>query len=716
VALDPNIDPMLAAQLYGAPDPSLAPVDPWSWVPPHWNEAPVEQLPPQTPVTVAPPDEFPPLPDAGLAAPVPPPVEPGPPEQLAPPLPVATLGNAIGPPPVAELPTQLGPPPTALLGAPPPITELPSVRDARAQEVLNQRALHDRAGFAEDVVRDREDRNAYIARRRKEMADDDISAARQNAEDLRAASAATQQKMDVVMADAQRIAATRIDPTGGLTGGRRIAGVISAIIGGLVQGRTGSARNAGLDALVDTINRGIDAQKADLANQREGVNLRRSVLAQEFARHGDMYRAVETVRLAALQHADDLLATEQQKYNSQGRTGLLIAGERAEAAGEQAASIEALRLRTNEEARKEREQLRKEVDTAANIANQRATIGLGYARINEDREQRKEARAARAEDKALERADKEAERRRQFAIGGIPKVRVGADGKPVMGPDGKPAIDYDVLRNNDGSVWEAESSEATRELRTKKTTSTEVVAIIDEIRAIRGRVGGESKLLNSKDAQRLGVLKARAQLLTKQGTQGMSSDKDMDTIEDAAGTTDAASWRDQEGKLEEARARSISALNQALRDAKYSGPAIDFPESRPTESTLDEIKFEGLLTKPDESLDQARQRIDEARAGGFDVGYNPDASIKQQVGIARLGQEATGPADDQGAALARTRLQKIAAEAPTSALRQLARATLESALRSGLGSAEETTTASGARGPQGEQSSATAVPDELRAR
>ncbi|HKP06410.1 MAG TPA: hypothetical protein VJU58_04080, partial [Microbacterium sp.] len=35
---DPQVDPALAAQLYGTPQPSLADAAPWSWVPSSWNE------------------------------------------------------------------------------------------------------------------------------------------------------------------------------------------------------------------------------------------------------------------------------------------------------------------------------------------------------------------------------------------------------------------------------------------------------------------------------------------------------------------------------------------------------------------------------------------------------------------------------------------------------------------------------------------------------
>lgn len=727
---DPNLDP-LAAQLYGMPAPDLVqPAEPWSWIPSHWNEPAQPQSPPIAPDPVA---ALPPPVDAELAGnpalPAPEPAVPQPrvaelPDfaigyEQPPPIPPAVDAITGGPPlgsptrtpdqlPEAHYRASVG----ALQGGS-PWDENGNLKFADRDEgrrYLQELAVRSPKKFIE-VSQDLEDikfKRALADQQRVE--NENWERQQANARMRAEAFQEAQQKSAAIEADAMRLAATKIDPSGGVTGSRRLAGVVAALVGGLVQGRTGSARNAGLDAFIDTINRGIEAQKADIENRRQGITLRRSMLADEYARHGDMFHAAEAVRLAAYQHARDLIDAERQKFARGGTTDLRLAATQA------AMDVAALKDKQDRDdklrdrAFKNRQQ--DEIERNNKMQNQ-----LRAKELEGQAADRQLARQQRADDRAAERASAAAERERRFSIGGIPRVRV-VEGKPVMGQDGKPVIDYDVLRNKDGSVWLAPSDEAERELRTKKTTTTEVVSIIREIRAIRGRVGGESRLLNSRDAQRLKVLQARAQLLTKQGTQGMSSDKDMETIQDAAGTADADSWRDQEGKLVEAEARSISALNQAFRDAKYSGDAIDFPEAKPTESTVDEIRFQNLLEKPNESIGEARRQIETARAAGFpDIGYNPDASIKQQIGIAELGQDAAGPANDDRATLARTRLQKLAAEAPTSALRQLARVTLESALRSGLSSSEETTTATGAREIRGgERSTATPVPDELRVR
>ena len=590
------------------------------------------------------------------------------------------------------------------------------VSDADAQRYMNDLATRDPAKFAEvsTQLADIKTKRALAEKARIADADWKVEQANHRArtEAIRVANA----KAAAIDADAQRIANTKIDPTGGLSGGQRIAGVLGAIIGGLVQGRTGSARNAGMDALNDVINRGIEMQKANLANQREGIAGRRSALAEEYARTNDTFHAQEVIRLAALKHADETLATEQQKYSPRGTSFQKIASLRAQVGAAQAEAKAKVAQTYFDNSLKASKQATEEMQQREVMRHNRASEGIDYAKIKSEEENRKLQRQLHASDKADERADKAAERVRQFAIGGIPKVQTDPDGKPVMGPDGKPTITYDVLRNDDNTVWEAESPEATRELRQKKTSATEVISIIDEIRAIRNRVGGESKLLNSDEAQRLEVLQNRAKLLTKAGTQGMSSDKDMDTIEGASGTSDASSWRSQDAKLAEARARTASSLNTAFRDAKYRGPVIAFPEGgAKTEDTPEEIRNQRLFQKPDVSFDDAARRdlLDAQRAAGKEMGldasnpedqavisgslartradWDPAASPEQQRGIRELGIAARG--DDANGAAARALLGKLAEEAQTTKLRSLAKSALEEAGRAGVSSPEGTTTA-----------------------
>lgn len=392
---DPNADPVLAAQLYGAAAP---PPDTWpSWVPDHWRRPPDELLaqgipPPSsaapfaTPALPAPPPEaapatlqpgigipttaldaaaadatepppFGPQPIGAAPWPAAPPPEPPPapplPSQL--PLPSAVAGPPLPPPPPGGLaPGVAGPPPATMRDLPglsittePPPTYSEQLAQQYAGRVLDipddnarltaWQALSPEERARQEIIWQQRKENELATRQLEESARN-VQAARDNLAAMQRADAATKAQMDQVQADVQRIAATKVDPTGGLSGGQKIAGALGAIIGGLVQGRTGAARNAGADALDNLINRGIEAQKADLANQMQGALSRRGLLSEEYARHGDMFRAQETLRIAAYQHALDQLATQAQLYDPRGTTAIRI-GHAMEAIGTQRATV-----------------------------------------------------------------------------------------------------------------------------------------------------------------------------------------------------------------------------------------------------------------------------------------------------------------------------------------------------------------------------------------
>lgn len=444
MALDPNIDPAIAAQIYGDIGPSLAdaappgPAAPWSWVPDHWHAPDGEIAPGIVPPSsaapfatpaLAPPDAAPPGPppplDADLAGnpALPPPDVAAPPSapipvfgpQLAdaPPLPWApqtpqapALPN--GPPlmpygAVAGAPDAAGrgPLPPGVAGpAPATVRDLPGVSiteeppaiyaDQVAQryvghvldipdDEMRSRALESLASHDPDeAIRQSE---AWQARNERDLEAKKYEASVRNFDQQKAnwearvrADQATQRKMDEVAADVQRIAATKPDPSGGVHGLRAVGGVLQSIVGGLVQSRTGSARNAGLDALDATINSGIEAQKAQLATQMQGAVFRRNALAEEFERHGDLQRAAEVVRMAAYDQAIKGLEDEAQKYAWGGTTSMRILLSVGAAKQRRAQAFESLRKTTLDEHLKQEEQARKTAETASTIAKNAAEV------------------------------------------------------------------------------------------------------------------------------------------------------------------------------------------------------------------------------------------------------------------------------------------------------------------------------------------------------
>lgn len=213
----------------------------------------------------------------------------------------------------------------------------------------------------------------------------------------------------------------------------------------------------------------------------------------------------------------------------------------------------------------------------------------------------------------------------KLGIPAPPTATKDADGNVVMQPGG-------VLTNPDGSPLLVGTEDEAKELRNKMSVSNRLVAHIDRIREIRARVGGESSLLNSDERQELEQIMADVTLLKKSGTQGMSSDKDMELIGKSTGTSDAASWRDQEGRLLAARKSIEGNLNADLKyKAGYSGPPITFtdPIGKKPPETPEDRQFINSIKAPT-AFGAANVAATEMNSPTADGVYSKDLDRAQQ--------------------------------------------------------------------------------------
>lgn len=603
--------------------------------------------------------------------------------------------------------------------------------DGELQRYLNDLATRNPAAFAETVTKLNDIKNTHFLAEQKRIANESYEKQRTNATRMQEATKTAQAKTDALLADAQRLADTKIDPAGGVHGAKLVAGVIASLIGGLYQARHGGS-NMGLDALNSAIDKGIESQKAQLASQRDALGLRKSALAEEMARHGDAYQAAETVRLAALKHADDLLAIEQQNYNPRGTTALRIAGTRAGIAAQQQKATQEYNQKKFDDDLKFQDASRQQQIADETALHNRQTVGLGYANLANEAANRKETRdqresdketerQIRADEKATERADKEAERDRQFSLGGTPHLQVSPDGKPAIGPDGKPVVSYDDLRNADGTRWHSPSPEVHAKLLDKKTAATQLVKLYDRALQLRDRVGGESSVFNSDERQELDGIQAEIQILKKQGTQGMSSDQDFEVLAQSGGAKDIASFRSKAAGLRGARARTIDKFRQEMRDARYTGPDIEFPSSTPTENTGAENRTKTILDNTGTTTlnDEIKANVGKAtakRGYGIDLtnpedaalfrqisedtraNFDPDSTTDQRAEISRLGKLGLSKGTDAKKAI--EELTQVAKSSESLRLRQLAQAELDAITPRPT--------------PRGPQTPAFVVPDELR--
>lgn len=106
-------------------------------------------------------------------------------------------------------------------------------------------------------------------------------------------------------AGTQEVRNMKIDPSRWMSGGRGVGAAIAVALGALGSALTGQ-RNTALDIVQQSIDRDIDAQKAAVANKREGLQDMRNLYAQNLGKFQDE-------RAASLQTRNQLLESYKMK-------------------------------------------------------------------------------------------------------------------------------------------------------------------------------------------------------------------------------------------------------------------------------------------------------------------------------------------------------------------------------------------------------------------
>lgn len=370
------------------------------------------------------------------------------------------------------------------------------------------------------------------------------------------------------------------NPLDSISGGRKIMGVLASIVGGFMANKTG--RNMGLEAVDQIANDAMQlhAQKLQLnARQQAGIG-------DQIARAGDVSKASEAVRLAVYDGAIKQLETKVQDFDPRGTTALRVMDD-INALKQRRA--DALQKYFDGEQKRLEDQRKYELDAmkvqqeqqriAETARNNKAQIGLGYSRIAQDERQSK--RSAELEQKKLDaqttkdlatKAQAEEKEMRELGVSAPPTASFDADGNLVV------TKSTGYLKNADGKEWKIPLADEAKEFRKKKAAADAIVYNLDQLRQLREDVGGESSVWNSDAYQRAQVIKNNLIILKKAGTQGMSSDEDMNKIIAALGAKDPTSFRAQMASLDEGRAQVEKQLNIEAQALHYNGDAITYPD------------------------------------------------------------------------------------------------------------------------------------------
>ncbi len=244
--------------------------------------------------------------------------------------------------------------------------------------------------------------------------------------------------------DAQQLSQQKIDPAEHGVG-HFIASVLTSALGGAMSQYTGG-RNLALEELDKQTQRRIDAQKANLANQWQGVNFKRNLVAEQLQQSGDLYRAQETYRISQYDRAIGELQTKMQDYDPQGTTALRSAQTVQQVQAQRSAALQAFAQQTFKnkiDAAKVDLDNQKAAQDAADKAAQRA--------LERENSQRSTWATTRGQDLADSRAKAEQDlKREELDQKKADQVAAGTIGGVPTGVDEKGAVTYGTLTNADG--------------------------------------------------------------------------------------------------------------------------------------------------------------------------------------------------------------------------------------------------------------------------
>ncbi len=206
----------------------------------------------------------------------------------------------------------------------------------------------------------------------------------ENHKRLEGAHAATAQKMAALDAHYVELSNRKIDPERYMSSrstGRVMLDLIGAIAGGVSVGQAGgNGPNRYLEDLQRHIDRDIDAQKFDIENGRQVLGARRGLIAEEYARTGDLWQSAEAVRQSLYASIQGDLMAKQQLRDPAGTQSIALGRAVQDMAGRAAAARAAAEAAQFKREMEIAEQLRKNAETAEQIRRNKALEAAAAAK------------------------------------------------------------------------------------------------------------------------------------------------------------------------------------------------------------------------------------------------------------------------------------------------------------------------------------------------
>jgi hypothetical protein len=376
------------------------------------------------------------------------------------------------------------------------------------------------------------------------------------------------------------------NPMDRISGGRKLAGVLAAVIGGFAAGANG--RTTGLD----TVNQ-IAEQAAQQHTQRLALNARQQgAIGDQVARAGDMNRAAEAVRLATYDSAIKTLESEVQNFDPRGSTALRIMDNINQIRAQRAATLAKFRndelKRAEELLKQQRELLQLQETQRHNMAGEKTAATSAYADLLRAKTDAKKADAEIGAD-ALLTAD-ELRARGVNIPPGVNVPRMSLKQAKSLAETAKSVEDWQKaarenspeelnrqtgvgeLVDTDGKTLRFRGTESAEKVATQKAAGDFMVQLLDRMDTAYQQHGWSSDLLKSPEWQ-----EAQADLnqyiLEKKNLDqlGVLAGPDLDLIKGSYGKLDITGMRNPGAGLRRARANTIEKINSTVRAQVASG-------------------------------------------------------------------------------------------------------------------------------------------------
>lgn len=451
--------------------------------------------------------------------------------------------------------------------------------------------------------------------------------AERNAKAYENSVAEAQRQSAQLQADAAELAKDKVDSSrwwGSRSTLQTIAAFGAAIVGGLTQARKGGP-NTGLQMIDQAIERDIQEQVTNLQNRRAALGERRGLVAEMFARSGNLYQAAETARIAMYEKTIGALEAERQNYDPRGTAAFQIAD-----------SIRGLRAQQAAYLQKHAETAQKDFYERYKLAQKDREIDINEAKTGADIS-KTQAEAAKLRG-ALGGAGGGAG---LAAVGPLDRAKLAAMHFTTLPPEGltfkniKEYSSWLEARSKDNTVSEPERKAAadqkkllmertipgvvnydeqghavpfliqgdetvSRQLKTKFAATQRIVDILDHAMALR--TGWSSDTAKGEEWQRLQSLWGDAVMAAKEaGHLGALAGPDMDVIGRWLGTKDPTELRGVEAAVGQARQNFVDGIRNDMQhlgglDPRAAGQ-FDIPNTyakkgtnSPTQQAIEDTK------------------------------------------------------------------------------------------------------------------------------